>query len=155
MVNIKNIIVPSPSRVASPTNEREKNEMDFFDLFNIHTFNEDVIMTDKNAKQTAKWKTKIAHLEKQRTTALLRFRFEQLRKEAKTGFVIPILPSRSVGDNFSAENARIQTLCKEKERFKIFVIFKYEDKTQVEYREFIRFCVKIFDMKRTIYRDEL
>ena len=111
-------------------------------------------MTDENAKQTAKWETKIAHLEKQRITALLRFRLEQLREEAKTGFVIPIFPSRSVGDNLSAEDARIQALCKKKERLKILVIFKYENKTQIEYREFIKSCVKIFDMKKTIYRDE-
>ena len=85
---------------------------------------------------------------------MLRFRFEQLRKKAKTEFVIPIFSSRSVGDNFSAENARIQTLCKKKKRFKIPVIFKYQDKTQVEYRKFIKSYVKIFDIKKTIYRDE-
>ena len=155
MVNIKNIIVPSPSHVASPTNEKEENEMNSFNPFNIHISNEDVVMTDKNAKQTTKWKTKIAHLEKQRTTALLKSRLEQLKKKVKTGFVISIFSFRSVGDNFNAEDARIQTLCKEKKRLKIPVISKYENKTQVEYRKFIKFCVKTFDMKRTIYRDEL
>ena len=129
--------------------------MDFFNLFNIHIFNEDVIMTDENTKQTAKWEAEIARFEKQRITALLKSRLEQLKKKVKTGFVISIFPSRSVGNNFSAENARIQALCKEKKRFKILVISKYENKTQVEYREFIKSCVKIFDMKRTIYRDEL
>ena len=41
-----------------------------------------------------------------------------------------------------------------KKRFKISIIFKYENKTQVEYKEFIKFCVKIFDMKKTNYRDD-
>ena len=128
--------------------------MDSFNFFNIHISNENVVMTDKNTKQTAKWETKIVHLKKQRTTVLLKFRFEQLKKKAKTGFVISIFSSKSVGDNFSVEDARIQTLCKKKKRLKIPVIFKYEDKTQVEYREFIKSCVKTFDMKKTIYRDE-
>ena len=97
---------------------------------------------------------KIVRLEKQRITVLLKFHFEQLKKKAKTGFVIPILSSRSIEDNLNAENARIQALCKEKKRLKIPVIFKYEDKTQVEYRKFIKSCVKIFDIKKTIYRDE-
>ena len=154
MVNIKNIIVSSSFHVASFTNKKEKNEMNFFDLFNIHIFNENVIMIDENAKQTAKWKTKIARFEKQRITALLRFRFEQLRKEAKTEFVISIFLFRSVGNNFSTENAKIQTLCKKKKRLKIFIIFKYEGKTQVEYKKFIKSCVKIFDMKKTIYHNE-
>ena len=82
--------------------------MNSFNLFNIHTSNEDVVMTDKNAKQTAKWEAEIARLEKQRTTALLRSRLEQLREEAKAGFVIPILPFRSVGDKvwLNAKNIR-------------------------------------------------
>ena len=42
-----------------------------------------------------------------------------------------------------------------KKRFKIPIISKYKNKTQVEYRKFIKSCVKIFDMKRTIYRDKL
>ena len=155
MVNTRSATAPPPSRVASPTNEKEENEMDSSGPSNIHTPNEDVVMTDENAKQTAEWEAEIARLEKQRTTALLRSRFEQLREEAKTGFVIPILPSRSVGDNLSAEDARIQALCKEEERLKVPAIPKYEGKTQAEYREFIRSCVKTFDMKRTIYRDEL
>ena len=54
MINIKNIIILSPSYVTSFTNEREKNEMDFLNFFNIHIFNEDVIMTDENTKQTTK-----------------------------------------------------------------------------------------------------
>ena len=154
MVNTKNTITSPPSHVASPTNERKKNEMDFSNPFNIHISNENIIMTDENAEQTAKWEMKIAHFEKQWITVLLKFRFEQLKKKAKTEFIISILSFRSVGDNFSAENARIQTLCKEKKRFKIFVIFKYENKTQVEYKKFIKSCVKIFDIKRTIYRDK-
>ena len=43
----------------------------------------------------------------------------------------------------------------EEERLKVPAIPKYEGKTQAEYREFIKSCVKTFDMKRTIYRDEL
>ena len=112
-------------------------------------------MIDKNAKQTTKWKTKIVHFKKQQIIVLLKFRFEQLKKKPKTGFIISIFFFKSVGDNFSVENARIQTLCKKKKRFKISVIFKYKNKTQVEYRNFIKSCVKIFDMKRTIYRDKL
>ena len=111
-------------------------------------------MTDKNAKQTAKWKAEIVHLEKQWIIALLKFCFEQLRKKVKTEFIISFFLFKSVENNFSAENVKIQTFCKKKKRFKILVIFKYENKTQVEYKEFIRFCVKIFDMKKTIYRDE-
>ena len=154
MINIKNIIISSLFHIANLTNEKKKNEMNFLNPFNIHISNEDVIMIDKNTKQTAKWKTKIAHLKKQRTTALLKFRFEQLKKKVKTEFVISILSFKSVEDNFNAENTKIQTLCKEKKRLKIPVISKYENKTQVEYREFIKSCVKTFDMKRTIYRDE-
>ena len=52
MVNTRNIIISSSSRIASLTNEKEKNEMNFFGPFNIHTFNEDVVMTDENTKQT-------------------------------------------------------------------------------------------------------
>ena len=85
---------------------------------------------------------------------MLKSCFEQLKKKVKTEFIISILLFRSVGNNFNAENARIQTLCKEKKRFKIPVIFKYENKTQVKYKEFIKSCVKTFDMKRTIYRNE-
>ena len=154
MVNIKNITVPSSFHVASLTNEKKENKMNFFNLFNIHISNEDVVMIDKNAKQTTKWKTKIAHFKKQRITVLLKFRFEQLKKKIKTEFIIPIFLFRSVDDNLSVENVKIQALCKKKKRFKISVIFKYKNKTQVEYRKFIKFCVKIFDMKRTIYRDE-
>ena len=95
----------------------------------------------------------IVRFEKQRIIALLKSHFEQLKKKIKTEFIISILSFRSVENNLSVENAKIQTLCKKKKRFKIFIIFKYENKTQVEYRKFIRFCVKIFDMKRTIYRD--
>ena len=54
MINIKNIIVSSSFHIASLTNERKKNEMDFSNLFNIHIFNENVIMIDENAKQTTK-----------------------------------------------------------------------------------------------------
>ena len=54
MVNIKNIIILSSFHVASFTNEREKNEMNFLNLFNIHISNEDVVMIDKNTKQTTK-----------------------------------------------------------------------------------------------------
>ena len=154
MVNIKNIIVSSSSHVANFTNERKKNEMDFLNLFNIHIFNEDVVMIDKNAKQTAKWKTKIAYFKKQWTIALLKFRFEQLKKKIKTEFIISIFLFKSVENNFNVENMKIQTFCKKKKRFKIFIIFKYKNKTQVEYKKFIKSCVKIFDMKKTIYRDE-
>ena len=154
MVNIKNIIISSLFHVASFTNERKKNEMNFSNLFNIHISNEDVIMIDKNAEQTTKWKTEIVRFEKQWIIVLLKFHFEQLKKKIKTEFVISIFLFRSVENNFSAENARIQAFCKKKKRFKISVIFKYKNKTQIEYRKFIRFCVKIFNMKRTIYRDE-
>ena len=97
---------------------------------------------------------KIVCFEKQWIIVLLKFHFEQLKKKVKTEFVISIFLFRSVGNNFNAENAKIQTLCKEKKRLKIPVISKYENKTQVEYRKFIKFCVKTFDMKRTIYRDK-
>ena len=85
---------------------------------------------------------------------MLKFRFEQLKKKIKTKFIISIFSFRSVGNNFNVENAKIQTFCKKKKRFKIFIIFKYKNKTQVEYRKFIKSYVKTFDMKRTIYRDE-
>ena len=129
--------------------------MNFFNLFNIHIPNEDVVMIDKNTKQTTKWKTKIARFKKQRIIVLLRFRFEQLKKKVKSKFIISILLFKSVENNLNAKNARIQTLCKEKKCFKISVIFKYKNKTQIKYKKFIRFCVKIFDMKKTIYRDKL
>ena len=38
--------------------------------------------------------------------------------------------------------------------FSISVHFKNKNKTQVEYKKFIKSFVKIFDMKKTIYRDE-
>ena len=85
---------------------------------------------------------------------MLKFRFEQIKKKIKTKFIISIFLFRSVGNNFNVENMKIQTLCKKKKRFKIPVIFKYQDKTQVEYRKFIKSYVKIFDIKKTIYRDE-
>ena len=85
---------------------------------------------------------------------MLKFHFEQLKKKVKTKFIILIISFKLVGNNFNTENTKIQTLCKKQKRFKILVIFKYKNKTQVEYKKFIKFCVKIFDMKRTIYRDE-
>ena len=54
MINIKNIIISSSSHITNFTNEREKNKMDFFNSFNIHIFNEDVVMIDENTKQTTK-----------------------------------------------------------------------------------------------------
>ena len=112
MVNIKNIIILSPFCVANFINKKKK--MNSLNPFNIHIFNENVIMTDENAKQTAKWEAEIVRFEKQRIIVLLRFRLEQLKKEAKTEFVISIFSFRSVGDNFNAENTKIQTLCKKK-----------------------------------------
>ena len=54
MINTRNTTVPSSSHVASPTNEKKENKMNFSNPFNIHTPNENVVMTDENAKQTAK-----------------------------------------------------------------------------------------------------
>ena len=54
MINIKNIIVSSSFHVANFTNKRKKNEMNFLNSFNIHISNENVVMIDKNAKQTTK-----------------------------------------------------------------------------------------------------
>ena len=54
MINTKNIIISSPSHVASLTNEKKENEMNSSNPFNIHISNENVVMIDENAKQTAK-----------------------------------------------------------------------------------------------------
>ena len=94
--------------------KKKKNKMNFSNFFNIYIFNEDVIMTDENTKQTAKWKIKISHLEKQLITVLLKFRFEQLKKKVKTGFIISIFLFKSVENNFNVENMKIQTFCKKK-----------------------------------------
>ena len=80
--------------------------------------------------------------------------FWAIKKKVKTEFIISIFLFKSVEDNFNVENAKIQTLCKKKKCFKIFIIFKYKKKMQIEYRKFIKSYVKIFNMKKTIYRDE-
>ena len=85
---------------------------------------------------------------------MLKFHFEQLKKKFKIEFNISIFLFKSVENNFNIENTKIQKFCKKKKRFKISIIFKYKDKTQVEYRTFIKSCVKTFDMKRTIYHAE-
>ena len=114
MINIKNIIISSSFHVTSFTNKKKKNKMNFLNFFNINIYNENVIMIDKNAKQTTKWKTKIARFKKQRITVLLKFRFEQLKKKTKTKFVISIFSFKSIENNLSAENTKIQTLYKKK-----------------------------------------
>ena len=54
MINIKNIIISSLFHITNFINEKKENEMNFFNSFNIHISNENVIMIDENAKQTAK-----------------------------------------------------------------------------------------------------
>ena len=83
MINIKNIIISSSFHVTNFINKKKFNKMNFSNLFNIHIFNENVIMTDKNTKQTTKWKTEIVRLKKQWIIVLLKFRFEQLKKKPK------------------------------------------------------------------------
>ena len=147
MINIKNIIVSSSSHVTNLTNKRKENEMDSLNPFNIHISNENVIMTDKNAKQTAKWEAEIVRLKKKWIIVLLKFRFEQLKKEVKTGFVIPIFSFKSVENNFSAENTKIQTLCKKKNVLKFLLFLNTKIKRKLNTKNLSDFVSKFLTWK--------
>ena len=121
--------------------------MNFSNFFNIHISNENVIMIDKNTKQTTKWKTKIACFKKQWITVLLKFHFEQLKKKIKTEFIISIFLFKSVEDNFSVENIKIQTLYKKKNVLKFLLFSNTKIKHKLNTRNLSDFVSKSLTWK--------